>query len=162
MKKSTRKVLDAFLAKPDRTLTTHELVQPEVGGTRYGARIGELRNEHGCGIDSRRETEGGWSYTLTEWPSELAGTASPPGGVGGAGELGGNGEPLEVGPARRSGAGADLGEQAPFTRRNRYIWLQVVGRDGVWRWERWERREWDALPTQMVDEALAELEAVPA
>jgi hypothetical protein len=51
----------------DRGVTTGELLQAGVG-SRYGARIAELR-EQGWQIESARLRDGAWRYTLISRPS---------------------------------------------------------------------------------------------
>lgn len=72
--KATRRnlVLRLLRAAGDRGVTTGELLGAGVG-SRYGARIGELRAD-GFIITSEREREGEWRYRLLREP----GAAPPP------------------------------------------------------------------------------------
>ena len=83
MKPSALRVARTLLAAPGRTLTTHELAQPNVGGLRFGARIAELR-EAGCEIETKVVKRSGCTYTLLSWPTEvdaeLQGARVHPGG----------------------------------------------------------------------------------
>jgi hypothetical protein len=99
MKPSSRRVLRAFLAAPGRTLSTHQLGQPEVGGFRFGARLKELREE-GCEIEAHRVSRGGWNYTLRSWPTELDAGAVANAGV----EPGGNDAPAGSIASNRDGS----------------------------------------------------------
>lgn len=168
MKPSTRRVFDALLAAPNRTLTTHALCQPDLGGVRFGGRLHELKHDHGCVIEGHRIHEGGWAYKLVSWPQDLAptavGTATfDPGGLGGSADPGGShlGTPSDHPGADGAGGGGSaswlLAAASPTTRRNRVVHVQVLGLDGVYRWEEWTREEWETGYT-MVDDALADPE----
>jgi hypothetical protein len=70
MKPATLRVLKALEAAVGNRMTTHELMQPEVGGERFGARIQELRDA-GYTISTKRG-QGGASYKLIGrpgWPT---------------------------------------------------------------------------------------------
>lgn len=70
LKPSARRVLAALQAAGTRGATTHELCQPHVGGTRFGARINDLR-QAGYVIVEHRERRGSSRYTLVA-PEERA------------------------------------------------------------------------------------------
>ena len=74
MKPTTRAVLRALEAGP---CTTHQLIQPDVGGGRFSARILELR-ELGYEITERRIRQGSHLYTLEGRAMEAAPTSKPP------------------------------------------------------------------------------------
>lgn len=63
--KPARRVLDALRAAGSRGATTHELCQPDVGGIRFGSRIGELRDA-GYRIAKSYERKGSYRYVLVE------------------------------------------------------------------------------------------------
>lgn len=65
MKPTCRRVLKALIAVGGVGVTTRELCQPDVGGTRFGGRIFELR-EMGFRIESRRERNGSQRYWLRD------------------------------------------------------------------------------------------------
>lgn len=67
LKPTTRRVLRALIAAGGRGATTHELCQPQVGGTRFGGRLHELR-ELGFVIARRQERAGRWRYWLVSSP----------------------------------------------------------------------------------------------
>lgn len=57
-------------AAGDRGVTTGEILQAGVG-SRYGARLLELRKEHYV-IEAAREREGSWRYRLLDSPEGIA------------------------------------------------------------------------------------------
>ena len=67
MKPTTRRVLKALIAVGGRGATTRELMQPDVGGARFGGRLYELRGL-GFRIDAKQERPGSWRYWLRSSP----------------------------------------------------------------------------------------------
>lgn len=70
LKPSARRVLNRLRQGP---ATTHDLIQPSVGGGRFGARLAEIRKE-GCIVRERRlplPTRGS-TYTLVYDPEAAA------------------------------------------------------------------------------------------
>lgn len=65
LKPSARRVLAALQAAGSRGATTHELCQSHVGGTRYSARLLELRKA-GYRITTTYERKGSYRYVLVE------------------------------------------------------------------------------------------------
>lgn len=65
LKPSARRVLYALRAAGQKGATTGELAQPDCGGTRFGARIDELRKA-GCVVFRVQLQPGRWRYWLQE------------------------------------------------------------------------------------------------
>lgn len=77
MKPSTRRVLEALERAGRRGCLTHDLMQPAIGGERFSARIGELR-EAGYKIKSTYERHGSYRYRLVGHPNPAAPEIDPP------------------------------------------------------------------------------------
>jgi hypothetical protein len=67
MKPSTRRVLEALERAGRRGCSTHDLMQPNVGGERFSARVAELRAD-GYTISSKYERQGSYRYRLLAHP----------------------------------------------------------------------------------------------
>jgi hypothetical protein len=74
MKPSCRRVLERLRQGP---ATTAELLQPDVGGGRFGGRLGDLRGM-GFKIDSKRLRPGSHLYTLVGEPERALSEAKDP------------------------------------------------------------------------------------
>ena len=62
-----RQLLEALERAGRRGLTTAEIMQPDVGGERFSARLAELRAA-GYKIDGKYERQGSWRYKLVASP----------------------------------------------------------------------------------------------
>lgn len=128
LRAGTRKhnIVRAFMDSPRHRLNTGQLAHPEVGGSRFGARIEELRHEHGIDILIIDEFKGGATYELRNVPRarlvlmgagpDAASTSAPEGSVRSGGvSTGASTREPEPGPAGDPGEPARLFE-FPSTR----------------------------------------------
>jgi len=108
VKPATLKALRLLRSAGDRGVTTQDFLLAGVG-SRYSARIFELRREFGCDIEEQRQRAGSSRYWLREEPPGL--DQSAPGSAARTPREAGGGHPLSLaspGPlAADPGAGVD-------------------------------------------------------